>query len=61
MAEASFRQSMLLSQGSLAIFFSNPLVAGLVTLALGMLLWPAFSTLKSTLRRQAPTPQLSAP
>jgi putative tricarboxylic transport membrane protein len=61
MAEASFRQSMLLSQGSLSIFFSNPLVAGLVTLALAMLFWPAFSTLKSTLRRQAPTPQLSAP
>ena len=61
MAEASFRQSMLLSQGSLSIFFSNPLVGGLVTLALAMLAWPAFSTLKSTLRRQAPTPQLSAP
>jgi putative tricarboxylic transport membrane protein len=61
MAEASFRQSMLLSQGSLSIFFSNPLVGGLVTLALGMLSWPAFSALKNTLRRQAPTPQLSAP
>jgi len=61
MAEASFRQSMLLSQGSLSIFFSNPLVGGLVTLALAMLAWPAFSALKSTLRRQAPTPQLSAP
>src|SRR5215471_16424102 len=61
MAEASFRQSMLLSQGSLSIFFSNPLVGGLVTLALAMLSWPAFSALKGTLRRQAPTPQLSAP
>jgi putative tricarboxylic transport membrane protein len=61
MAEASFRQSLLLSQGSLSIFFANPLVGGLVTLALGMLAWPAISALKSTLRRQAPTPQLSAP
>jgi putative tricarboxylic transport membrane protein len=61
MAEASFRQSMLLSQGSISIFFSNPLVGSLVTLALMMLLWPAFSALKSTLRRQQPAPQLSAP
>jgi len=61
MAEASFRQSMLLSQGSLAIFFSNPLVGGLVTLALLMLLWPAFAALKGALRREAPAAQLSAP
>jgi putative tricarboxylic transport membrane protein len=61
MAEAAFRQSMLLSQGSLSIFFSNPLVGSLVTLALMMLIWPALSALKSTLRRQEPAPQLSSP
>ena len=40
MAEASFRQSMLLSQGSLSIFFANPLVAGITSLALIMVAWP---------------------
>jgi putative tricarboxylic transport membrane protein len=61
MAEASFRQSMLLSQGSLSIFFSNPLVGSLVSLALVMLLWPLLSAWKSTLRRQEAAAQLSAP
>jgi len=41
MAEASFRQSMLLSQGNMSIFFSNYLVGSIVTLALVLLLWPA--------------------
>jgi putative tricarboxylic transport membrane protein len=41
MAEASFRQSMLASQGKLSIFWSNPLVGGITALALLILLWPA--------------------
>jgi putative tricarboxylic transport membrane protein len=40
MAESSFRQAMLLSQGSLAIFWSNPLVGGIMALALALLVWP---------------------
>lgn len=43
MAESSFRQAMLVSQGSLKVFWSNPLVGSLVTLALVMLFWPAIS------------------
>ena len=39
MAESSFRQAMLLSQGSLAIFWSNGLVGGLMGLGLLMLFW----------------------
>lgn len=39
-AEDSFRQSMLLSQGDLTIFFSNALVGGLTGLALVLLFWP---------------------
>ena len=50
MAEASFRQSMLLSQGSLGIFFSNPLVGSIVGLALLMLVWPAIGALRARLR-----------
>jgi putative tricarboxylic transport membrane protein len=42
MAEASFRQAMLLSQGSLAIFWSNGLVGSIAGLALVLLLWPLF-------------------
>jgi len=39
-AEDSFRQSMLISQGSLDVFFSNYLVAGISSLALLLLFWP---------------------
>ncbi|MFM8899028.1 MAG: tripartite tricarboxylate transporter permease [Burkholderiales bacterium] len=40
MAEASFRQAMLSSQGSLSIFWANPLVASIAGLAMVLLLWP---------------------
>jgi putative tricarboxylic transport membrane protein len=43
MAESSFRQAMLISQGSVTIFWSNPLVGSIVTLALLMLFWPIIS------------------
>jgi putative tricarboxylic transport membrane protein len=52
MAEASFRQSMLLSQGSLAIFWSNWLVGGIAGLALLMLLSPLLSTARTLARRR---------
>jgi putative tricarboxylic transport membrane protein len=45
MAEASFRQSMLLSQGKLSVFWSNPLVGTLTSIALLMLVWPLLSSL----------------
>ena len=50
MAEASFRQSMLLSQGSLSIFWSNPLVGSISGLAVLLLLWPLWSMFKNALR-----------
>jgi len=40
MAETAFRQSMLLSGGNVGIFWSNPLVGSIVTLALVLLCWP---------------------
>ena len=40
MAETAFRQSMLVSQGNLGVFWSNPLVGSISTLALVMLFWP---------------------
>ena len=46
-AEDAFRQSMLMSQGSLGIFFSNPLVATMVTLALALVVAPPLLNLRS--------------
>ena len=45
MAESSFRQAMLLSQGSLAIFWSSPLAATLMSIGLLMLFWQHLSRL----------------
>ncbi|HYC38265.1 MAG TPA: tripartite tricarboxylate transporter permease [Usitatibacter sp.] len=42
-AEDSFRQSMLLSQGDLRIFFRNELVGFVTTLSLILLFWPLIS------------------
>ena len=42
-AEDSFRQSMLIAQGDMSIFFSNALVGGITGLALVMLFWPLLS------------------
>ncbi|MGD9833898.1 MAG: tripartite tricarboxylate transporter permease [Piscinibacter sp.] len=50
MAEASFRQAMLLSQGSLSIFWSNGLVGSIVLLALVMLLSPLWTFARKSLR-----------
>ncbi len=56
MAEASFRQSMLLSQGSLSIFWSNPLVGSITALALVLLLWPLLGAAKNVLRAREARP-----
>jgi putative tricarboxylic transport membrane protein len=42
-AEDAFRQSMLASKGSLAVFWSNGLVGAIATLALVLLFWPLIS------------------
>jgi putative tricarboxylic transport membrane protein len=38
--ESAFRQSMIGPQASLAVFWSNPLVGSITTVALAMLAWP---------------------
>ena len=53
MAESSFRQAMLVSQGDLTIFWSNALVGSIVTLALIMLFWPAIGLVIERLRQRA--------
>ena len=49
-AEDSFRQSMLISQGDLTIFFSNWLVGGITGLALILLLWPLMGKVRARMR-----------
>jgi putative tricarboxylic transport membrane protein len=63
MAEASFRQAMLLSQGSLAIFWSNPLVASIAGLAVVLLLWPLVGVARNRRRARAlpPAPEAAPP
>jgi len=58
MAETAFRQSMLLSKGNLGIFWSNPLVGSIVTLALILLAWPLIARLITAMRAK---PREAAP
>ena len=50
-AEEAFRQSLLASQGSLGVFFSTPLVGGIMTLGLTALFWPIIQNGLTRLRR----------
>jgi TctA family transporter len=52
-AEESFRQSLLGSQGSLGVFFSNGLVGSIMALGLIALFWPLIQALWSRLRATA--------
>ncbi|HMN63734.1 MAG: tripartite tricarboxylate transporter permease [Burkholderiaceae bacterium] len=45
MAESSFRQALLMSQGSLTVFWSSPLAAALMSIGLLMLFWQQLSRL----------------
>jgi putative tricarboxylic transport membrane protein len=49
-AEEAFRQSLLASQGSLGIFFSNTLVSSIMALGLIALFWPLISNAMTRLR-----------
>jgi putative tricarboxylic transport membrane protein len=50
MAESSFRQAMLISQGSITIFWSNWLVGSISGLAMLMLFWPLLARLVGAVR-----------
>ena len=45
MAESAFRQSMIISEGSLSVFWSNGLVSTICGLAIFVLFWPQISAL----------------
>jgi putative tricarboxylic transport membrane protein len=53
-AEDSFRQSMLIAQGNLGVFFSNWLVGSITALALVMLFWPLISKALAIIRSPQP-------
>ena len=53
-AENAFHQSMILSDGSLSIFFSNPLVASIMAIALALMILPRLGRL-----RRRPAPEVS--
>ncbi len=53
-AEDSFRQSMLIAQGDMSIFFSNALVGSITGLALVMLFWPLLSLELAKMRGASP-------
>jgi putative tricarboxylic transport membrane protein len=55
-AEESFRQSLLASQGSLGVFWSNGLVSTIMTLGLIALFWPLIQSGWSWLRSGALRP-----
>jgi putative tricarboxylic transport membrane protein len=57
MAETAFRQSMLLSAGNVGIFWSNPLVGSIVTLALVILCWPVIGKLLARVRGREAQPR----
>jgi TctA family transporter len=49
-AEDAFRQSMLLSKGSLSIFWANGLVGTIMTLAVAGLAWSLIDALRARIR-----------
>jgi len=49
-AEDSFRLAMIGAEGDLRVFWSNPLVGSIATLALVLLFWPIISSLIEKLR-----------
>ena len=52
-AEDAFRQSLIMSKGSPAIFAANPSVASLMALAVMLLIWPLLTYLLATAKRNS--------
>jgi putative tricarboxylic transport membrane protein len=55
-AEDSFRQSMLMSQGDMRIFFANSLVGTITALSLLLLFWPLISMALDLIRGRSTPP-----
>ncbi len=46
LAEASMRQSLIMEQGSFAIFFNRPIAGTIMVIAIGLLLWPLVTLIR---------------
>ena len=57
LAETAMRQSLIMSQGSLAIFFASPIAAAVNGLAILFFLWPGVKAVRARLRPQPATPK----
>ena len=57
MAETAFRQSMIMSNGNVAVFWSNGLVGGIMSLALLLLFWPLVSRVMDVWRYRMRIPE----
>jgi putative tricarboxylic transport membrane protein len=55
-AEDAFRQSMILSKGSVAIFWSNGIAGTLTMLGLLLVFWPLLAGLFGLVRTRRPSP-----
>jgi len=56
LAETAMRQSLIMSGGSVAIFFASPIAAAVNGLATLFFLWPAFKAVRSWRHREAAKP-----
>jgi putative tricarboxylic transport membrane protein len=53
LAEASMRQSLIMEQGSFAIFFNRPIAGTIMVIAIGLLLWPLVNLVLNRLKKAA--------
>lgn len=53
LAEASMRQSLIMEQGSFAIFFNRPIAGTIMVVAIGLLLWPLVKVIRRRLATTA--------
>ncbi len=53
LAEASVRQSLMMSHGSFATFFERPISGTIMLIAIGLFAWPIFSTVRKRFRSGA--------
>ena len=50
LAEPAMRQSLIMSHGSVEIFFVRPIAGTIMVIAIGLFLWPLFNAVRSRLR-----------
>ncbi len=53
LAEASLRQSLIMSHGSFMTFFERPISGTIMVIAIALFAWPLFSAIRRRLRSGA--------